>query len=228
VNISGTILGLWGIRLSPNITFNSAPPWNMFEGVDQFGYGVTSAARPAFAPAGFSGPSCTQQLAQQLVTCLQSTALGNFVVNPTPGMTVIPVNYFKGYSQFVVNLRISRTWGFGESTTPNNNQRGQGGRGPGFGQGAPGGGPRGGGGGRGGGPGPGGPGGMFGGDSSGKRYTLTAGIFAHNLFNTVNPTNIESDLLSDRLGEPLGLANIGGPGGNGFNRRIELTLRFSF
>ncbi len=228
VNINGSIMSFYGVRLSPNITFNSAPPWNLFEGVDQFGYGITSAARPAFAPAGFSGPACTQQLAQQLVTCLQSTALGNFVVNPTPGMKVIPVNYFKGYSQFVVNLRISRTWGFGEAINNNNNQRGQGQRGPGFGQGAPGGGgPRGGGGGRGPG-GPGGFGGMFGGDSSGKRYTLTAGLFAHNLFNTVNPTNIESDLLSDRLGEPLGLANIGGPGGNGFNRRIELTLRFSF
>ena len=84
-----------------------------------------------------------------------------------------------------------------------------------------------GGGGRGGPGGP-GPGGMFGGDASGKRYTLTAGIFAHNLFNNVNKTNIENDILSDRFDEPLGLANIGGPGGNGFNRRIELSLRFGF
>jgi len=54
----------------------------------------------------------------------------------------------------------------------------------------------------------------------------------HNLFNTVNPGQIENDLLSPRLGEPLSQANIGGFGGNAnaqaFNRRIDLNLRFSF
>jgi hypothetical protein len=69
---------------------------------------------------------------------------------------------------------------------------------------------------------------MFGGDSSGKKYTLTAGLFFHNLFNNNNPSNVEGDIQSERLGQPLSEAIIGGPGGNGFNRRIELTLRFSF
>jgi hypothetical protein len=54
----------------------------------------------------------------------------------------------------------------------------------------------------------------------------------HNLFNTVNPGSIEGDLLSDRVGEPLAQANIGGFGGNqaaqAFNRRIDLSLRFQF
>jgi hypothetical protein len=227
VNINGTILAFYGIRISPNITFNSAPPWNVFEGIDQFGDTNTSTSRPAFAPAGFTGPVCTQQLAQSRVTCLQATTLGNFIVNPTAGMTVVPFDYFRGYSQFVFNVRVSRTWGWGETNSTANQRQGggRGGPGGGFGQ-AVGGGPRGGGG-RGGPGGP-GPGGMFGGDASGKRYTLTAGIFAHNLFNNVNKTNIESDILSDRFDEPLGLANIGGPGGNGFNRRIELSLRFGF
>jgi Carboxypeptidase regulatory-like domain len=231
VNINGSILGLWGIRLSPNITFNSALPWNMFEPIDPYGDGNLTTVRPAFAPAGFTGPVCTQQIAQSLQPCLESTAYGNFEVNPPAGTKPIPVNNFKAYPQFVFNIRVTRTWGFGESTTPNNNQRGGRGGGPGFGQTA-GGGPRGGGGGgggRGGGPGGGpGPGGMFGGDSSGKKYTVTAGLFVHNLFNTDNKGTIENDILSDRLGDPLTLANIGGPGGNGFDRRIELTLRFSF
>ena len=232
ININGSILGPWGLRFSPNINFNSAPPWNLFQSVDQFGDTDLSTTRPAFAPANYTGPQCTQQLARSLTTCEQMTAFGNFLVNPPVGTPTIPVNNFKGYSQFVFNVRVSRTWGWGESATAQNQRQRQGGPGGpgGFGQAVGGAGPRGGGGGRGGpGGGPGGPGGMFGGgDASGKRYTLTAGIFAHNLFNNVNRTGIEGDILSDRLGEPLSLANIGGPGGNGFNRRIELSLRFGF
>ena len=229
VSINGSIVMPFGIRLSPNITYNSAPPLNLVEGIDPTGDGLTTTARPALAPAGFAAPACTQQLARSLATCLVAgTIYGNFVINPPAGMPVIPINAFHAFGQFNFNMRISRTWGFGESTTPQNNpRRGQGGPGgPGFGQTAGG---RGGGGARGGG-GP-GPGGMFG-DSSGKRYTLTAGIMFHNLFNTVNRGQIENDLLSPRLGEPLAQANVGGFGGNAnsqaFNRRIDLSLRFSF
>ena len=82
-------------------------------------------------------------------------------------------------------------------------------------------------------------GGMFGGgESSGKKYTLTAGLFFHNLFNTVNPGNVEGQVISPRFGQPLALAGGGGPGGFGgfggpgtaqaFNRRVDLTLRFTF
>ncbi len=131
ININGSILAFYGIRLSPNITFNSSPPWNLIEGVDQFGDTSTSSARPAFAPANFTGPACTQQLARALTTCLQSTSVGNFIINPTPGMTTVPVNFFKGFDQFVFNVRISRTWGWGESNaTANQRQNGGGGRGP--------------------------------------------------------------------------------------------------
>ena len=162
---------------------------------------------------------------------MSGTPYGNFVINPPAGLPVIPINAFGGFRQFNFNLRLSRTWGFGESTAPSNNPRRQGGGpgGGGFGRG-----PGGGGGGRGpggGGP-PGGGFGGFGGDSSGKRYTITAGIMFHNLFNTVNPGQIENDLLSPRIGDPLAQANIGGFGGNAnaqaFNRRIDLNLRFSF
>lgn len=230
VNINGSIILPFGLRMSPNIIYNSAPPLNIVEGIDQYGDSLTNNARPAFAPAGFSAPACNQQLARTLSTCLVSgTPYGNFVINPPAGLPVIPINAFSAFRQFNFNLRLSRTWGFGESTTPNNNPRGgRGGGGPGFGRG-----PGGGGGGRGG-PGGGGPPGGFGGfgDSSGKRYTLTAGVMFHNLFNTVNPGQIENDLLSPRVGDPLAQATIGGYGGNAnsqaFNRRIDLNLRFSF
>jgi hypothetical protein len=229
VNLNGSILTLLGIRISPNIIFNSAPPWNIVEGVDQFGDGSTGSARPAFAQAGSPYPTCASQSPLTLKPCQQMTLFGNFLVNPPAGMAVIPVNAFNGFSQFNFNLRISRTWGFGESNAPAN---AQGNRGRGGAPGSFGGGLGGRGGGRGG-PGGGGPGGFFGGgDASGKRYTVTAGIFFHNLFNNVNPAQIETNLLSPRLGEPLALANIGGFGGNlaaqAFNRRIDLSLRFSF
>ena len=229
VNINGSVLLPFGVRLSPNILFNSAPPLNIVEGIDAVGDSLTNNARPALAPAGFSAPACTQQLARNLATCLVAgTPYGNFVINPPAGMPVIPINAFSAFPQFNFNLRVSRTWGFGETTAPqNNNRRRQGGPGgPGFGRG-PGGGGRG----------PGGGGGGFGGfggfgDSSGKRYTLTAGVMFHNLFNTVNPGQIENDLLSPRLGEPLAQALVGGFGGNAnaqaFNRRIDFNLRFSF
>ncbi len=238
VNINGSLLLPFGIRMSPNITYNSAPPFNVTQGIDEFGDTLFNT-RPALAPAGYSAPSCTQTIASELMPCLANGTIKgtvyHFVINPqAAGLSPLPEGFFRSFGQFQFNVRISRTWGFGEPTTPNPNRRGQdgaGGRGPGFGQAAGGGGgPRGGGGGGGrggGGPG-GGPGGFGGGDSSGKRYTLTAGIFFHNLFNNVNPGVPESDLLSPRFGETLNLQSIGGPFGTSFNRRIDLSLRFAF
>ena len=231
VNINGSIIAPLGLRISPNITYNSAPPLNIVEGIDPTGDGLLTTARPALAPAGFSAPACTSQLARSLATCLVSgTQYGNFVINAPAGMPIIASNGFSADSQFNFNLRLSRTWGFGEATTPQGNPRrgggGPGGGGPGFGRGV-----GGGGGGRGG-PGGGGPGGGMFGESSGRKYTLTASIMVHNLFNTVNPGQIENDLLSPRLGIPLAQANVGGYGGNAnsqaFNRRIDFSLRFAF
>ena len=166
------------------------------------------------------------------MTCLANGGkYGNFVINPTPGMKIIPINYGNAYAQFTVNMRVSRTWGFGERLNSNNNrnqqQGGQNGQ-PGFGAAAGG---RGGGnfngGGGGGGRGPGGGGGgRGGGDSSGQKYTLTAGLVVRNLFNTVNPGAPVGDLLN-RFDDVLAMANIGGANVSA-NRRMELNLRFSF
>ena len=232
ININGSLVLPFGIRMSPNITYNSAPAFNVTQGIDEFGDTLFNT-RPAFAPAGYSAPNCTQTIASELTPCLANGTIKgtvyHFLINPPPGISPIPEGYFRAFGQFQFNVRISRTWGFGEPTAPNPNRRGGdqggGGRGPGFGQ-AAGGGPRGGGGARGGG-GP-GPGGFGGGDSSGKRYSLTAGIFFHNLFNNVNPGVPEADLLSPRFGESLNLQSIGGPFGTSFNRRIDLSLRFAF
>jgi hypothetical protein len=228
-NVNGSIVAPWGLRFSPNIGIRSAPPYNIVTGLDDLGTTVFNQ-RPAFIPAGSNLPACaTKGLVAGAPPCIAR----GFVVNPTQGMTVIPVNYGKAFPQYNVNMRISRTWGFGESiaSTRNRQQQDGGGRGGGFGQ-APGGGgrPGGGGGGARGGGGPGGGGDM--GGSSGKRYSLTASIMFHNMFNTVNKGIPIGNLLSPEFGEPTSLANSGfGAGGaaaQAFNRRIDLSLRFSF
>ena len=166
---------------------------------------------------------------------------GNFVINPTPGMKIIPINYGTAFSQFTINMRLSRTWGFGERVNGNNNQRNQqqqqggpGGQGGNFngGGGGRGGGGGGGGGGRGGGGGNfngggGGRGGGGGGDSSGQKYTLAAGLIVRNMLNTVNQAAPSGNLLDNRFDESLALANTGGQNVSA-NRRMEINLRFSF
>ena len=243
MQIEGSVTLPYRIRLNPNISFQSAPPFNITQGIDQYG-DTAFNTRPAFVPAGSNYPSCIGtdsstgrpvSLAQEGVTCEQSGgAYGNFIVNPTPNMKIIPINYGDAFKQFTVNMRLSRTWGFGERVTGNNNQRQQQGQNqPGFGRGAGGQGGGGGGnfrggggggGGRGGGGGGGFPGG--GGDSSGQKYTLTAGIYARNLFNNVNPAAPSGSLLDNRFDQALALA--GGGQAVSSNRRIEINLRFSF
>lgn len=253
VQIEGTVVLPWKLRLNPNISFQSAPPLNIVEGIDQYGTTNTGNARPGIAPAGYTGTcydpnaplgkynvggkseSGSQALSSALAangTACAATQFGNLIINPAPGTKLLPVNFASAHSQFTVNARLSRTWGFGERVTGNNNnQRNQGGQGgqggqPGFGRGAGGGGGgRGGGGFAGGGGGRGGGGG--GGDSSGQKYTLTAGIIARNVFNTVNPAGYVGNILQSRFDTSESLANTGGQNVSA-NRRMEFNLRFSF
>jgi hypothetical protein len=237
-NINGSIIAPWGVRISPNIGLRSAPPYNIYSGVDTNGDSVIND-RPAFIPTGSNLPACPSH---GVVAGGPACIAHGFVVNPTQGMTIIPVNFGKAFGQINVNMRISRTWGFGETTaSARQRQQGQdaggGGRGPGFGQAAGGGGGgRGGGGGGprgGGGPGPGG-GGFGGGDcgSSGRRYSLTASIMFHNMFNNVNQGAPVGSLISPEFGQAISLAGGGFAGGGAaaqaFNRRIDLSVRFSF
>src|SRR5205823_7221286 len=160
------------------IMLASGGPFNITTGRDLNGDGLFTD-RPAFA-TDLSRPSVVH------------TAFGVFDTNPLPGQTIIPRNYGQSPGVISINMRLSRTWGFGERPAPSVGGSGGGDFG------GPGGGGRGpgGGGGRGGGPpgggntcfgGPrGGPGGMFGGGSSGKRYSLTLSINARNVINHVN------------------------------------------
>jgi hypothetical protein len=196
------------VMFSPFVTASSGQPFNITLGNDLNHDGILNE-RPAFCTSG--------------ATCVQ-TAWGSFDVNPTASSTIIPRNYGRGPGQFSVNMRLARTWGFGKTTESAANQAGGPGGPPSF---AAGGGPRGGGP-RGGGPRGGGPGGMFGDASTGKRYSVTLGLMARNIFNIVNLGNPIGDLASERFGESIALARGMGPSGDSYNRRIDLQLRFSF
>lgn len=154
------------------------------------------------------------------------TKWGTFNKSPLPGETLIPINYGTGYGVIGVNLRLSRSWGWGEKGGPAQAGGPQGG-----GQQSPGGGfgglnPRGGG------------GGGFGSlGGSGKKYTVTFTVDATNVINHVNHGPPVGSLNSPFFGESLssagsGFGGGGGGGGGGGsatgNRRIQFRLRFSF
>src|SRR5580700_5850857 len=156
----------YGFRFSPFLIASSGIPYNVtlsqdVLGTSQFNY------RPTFAST--STPS------QNVVTV---PGLPAFNTVPPPGEE-IPVNFLTSAGRFTLNVRLSKTFGFGKAAEGPN---GAGAGGPG------GGGGRGGGGG---GRGPGGPfggGGGFGGIAGGsnKRYNITFSINARNLLNNLN------------------------------------------
>jgi len=219
--VGGTVGLPLKMQMAPFVTMQSGNPFNITTGSDFEGDGIINA-RPAFA----SSSQCGQGLAN-----IRCTPFGNFNLTPAAGQAVIPINYGEGPAQFSVNLRLSRTWGWGERAAANQNQnRGGGGGPPGGGRGGGGGPARGGFGGGGGGRG--GFGGL-GGGGTGKRYNLTATVSARNALNHTNLGAPNGFLTSPFFGQSTTLAGQGGGpfgGGNGAagNRKIELQLRFQF
>jgi hypothetical protein len=140
---------------------------------------------------------------------------------------MIPRNLGNGPGQISLNLRLSRTWGFGSTKFEGSSGGAHataGGGGPGGG----GGGPRGGGGGCGG-FGGGRGGNPFGGGTTEHRYNLTLSISARNLLNHVNYAPPQGSMGSTEFLQSTAIAG-------GFmaeqnptdNRRIDVQLRFQF
>ncbi len=212
VFMGGTVAMPLKLSLAPFIILSSGAPFNITTGQDLNGDGFYND-RPAFATS-----TSTQVV---------KTAYGTFDVNPAVGAALIPRNYAQGPGQVSVNLRLSRTWGFGEKPGgAGMTQQGGGMGGPPPGGG--GGGPRGGGGGGGGPMMMGGPG-MFGGGGS-KRYNITATVSARNAINHTNLGTPDGNLSSPFFGQSTTLNGGFGPNGGGAagNRRVEFQLRFTF
>jgi hypothetical protein len=211
---AGTISLPYGFRLSPFLMASSGTPFNITIGQDLNGDSIFND-RPSLATSA--------TLPQNLVV----TKYGSFDIAPAATAAIVAPNIGTGPSQFTVNLRVSKTFGFGKKQDATNGN-GRGGRQGTFGGpvGGPGGG--GGGGGRGGGGGGGGMGGFGGGgDSSGHRYSLTLSASGRNIFNRVNLAPPVGNLSSPLFGESNALAG-GIFSSASANRRIDLIATFSF
>jgi len=204
--VGGSIQMPKGFRLSPFMIASTGRPFNITLGQDVYGTGVFSA-RPSLAPVGAPGSV--------------ETKYGSFYTYPVEGASVIPPYEFFGPDLFSLNLRLAKTFGFGEKKGSSNNANGGAGRG-GYGGGGGGrGGPQGLGG-RGLGGGGGGQGMFGGGGAENSRYSLEFSVNVRNVFNIIN------------LGPPVG--NIGSPlfgqsnTANGFMgyRHLDLQVRFNF
>ena len=198
----------YAFRISPFLVAQSGVPFNITTGQDRYQDSIFNT-RATFG-------TCTPG-----ATGVKATPNGCFSLATQPGQAVIPINFAEGPGRFSLNLRLSKTFGFGkkaETTNPGAGGPvgGTFGRGPG----GPGEhGPRGGGGfgGR----------GMDGGGANNDRYNLTFSVSARNVFNKVNIATPIGDLSSPLFGGTNGLA--GGPySSSTANRRIDLQVSFNF
>ncbi|MDT5268643.1 MAG: hypothetical protein QOH49_829 [Acidobacteriota bacterium] len=224
------------LSINPIIIANTGRPFNIITGFDDNGDSIIND-RPAFADA--------QTPAADLV----QTRFGNFDIRPKAGQTIVPRNYAEGPGFFSVNVRVGRTFAFGdlpgaaerrrvakEQEQQQRSNRGgdrasnRGGSSS-TGSGAPRGGPSG------------GPiqGGMAGGPvmimmgapggTEGKRYTLNFSLNFTNLLNRTNLGQPVGNLRSVNFGQslfPAGSFGFGGGNPNAGNRRVQASVRFSF
>jgi len=207
----------YNFRLSPFMIASSGSPFNITTTNDLNNDSVFND-RPGLV----STTTCAAVVTPTPPSTTYCTPLGTFDAAPTAGEKIAPVNFGTGPSHVVMNLRLSKTFGFGPKITRSGGNQGQGG-GPG------GGGVRMGGGGGGGPRGPlfgGGPGGISAGGSD-RRYNLTFSANARNVFNKVNFTSPSGILGSRFFDTPNQLQ--GGPFSNSAaNRRIDLQVTFGF
>jgi hypothetical protein len=208
----GGSLGLpYLIRFSPFMIVASGTPYNITSPYD-----LNDDSQLNNRPGLVSNSTCSS--VQNTSTYIYCTPLGTFDVSGATGK-LVPINSLTGPNHFVMNLRLTKTFGFGPSTKKPN-------------AGGPGGGPGGGGGGRGGGGGPRGP--LFGGgpsfasSNSDRRYNLTMGISFRNAFNNVNVTNPGGVVGSKFFGVSNDILGFPYSPGTTANRRIDLTAQFTF
>jgi len=205
----GGSLGLpYSFRLSPFLIASSGTPFNIAT-PDDLNADTIFNDRPVLLPTCPPGASAP----------IYCTPLGTFKdALPVAGQKVVPINYGTGAAHFVLNLRITKSIGFGPKVKSGSGNQGQGQGGPG------------GGGGHGGGP----RGTVFGtapqmggGGGSDRRYTLTFGVSARNALNNVNLANPAGVLGSRFFDTPNSIQ--GGPFSSGTAvRRIDLFATFNF
>ncbi|MES1258421.1 MAG: hypothetical protein ABUS51_08320, partial [Acidobacteriota bacterium] len=104
----GSMTSKWGLRLNPFVSVQSGAPFNIVTSQDVYGDTLLTA-RPGLATSA-NQPGVI------------STPYGLLDPNPAPGDRILPRNYGRGPAQFNVNMRLSKTFGFGPDLTPAGSQ----------------------------------------------------------------------------------------------------------
>ncbi len=199
--IGGSINSRWNIRLNPFVVLQSGVPFDITTGSDLYGTTLFNA-RPGISPT----PTPYQYNGLYLDP------------NPTPGETLVPRNFGRGPGQISVNLRISKTFGFGgerggSQKRPSGGQaQATGAANPNLATGR-------------------GLGSIIAAPSTSQRYNFSVSLAARNVLNHTNPGPIIGDITSPLFGQAnqtAGTLNGEGFSENGDNRRLELQLRFTF
>ncbi|HYA89419.1 MAG TPA: carboxypeptidase regulatory-like domain-containing protein, partial [archaeon] len=212
--LGGTIGLPRNFRLSPFMIVSSGTPYNITLSQDLIGSAQFNQ-RPAFAN-GAVGP-----------TVVTVPGIGSFNTVPAQNAALIPADILTGPDRFTLNLRLSKTFGFGGESARSGAQPGGGG-----------GGGRGGGGRGPGGPFGGGGGGLFAGGGTNQRYNVTFSVNARNVLNRVNvatpnaflsppTTELPQASASPFFAIPNQLAG-GSFSTTNANRQIFLQAMFSF
>ena len=212
--VGGSVGLPYNLRLSPFIIASSGSPFSITTTNDLNNDSIFND-RPGFV----SSTTCSAVVTPTPPSTTYCTPLGTFNAAPTAGEKIVPINSAVGPAHFVANLRLTKTFGFGPKVSRPAGQN----------QGGP---PGGGGGGRGGG-GPRGP--LFGGgggppglsSGSDRRYSVTFGVSARNVFNKVNLGN-PSGILGSRFFDTSNDLQGGPFSNNASNRRIDLLATFNF
>jgi len=194
----GNVTLPWSLSLNPFVIISSGSPFNITTGQDLNGDGVLNE-RPTYG--------ALQSRCSELGLTNSFCDIGS-----NDPSSILPRNYGTGPGSVLVNLRVSKNFGFGSSGTDKSGSGGHGGpgmMGGGFGGGRFGG---------------------FGGETR-KPYNLNVGISFNNILNHPNFASPVSTLSSSRFGQTVstggGFGRFGG-GGDGPIRRIELNMRFSW
>jgi len=202
--LGGSINSRWNVRLNPFVVIQSGVPFDITTGSDLYGTTLFNA-RPGFATDP-NKPGVVE------------TTYGLLDPNPTHDEKLVPRNYGRGPGQISVNLRISKTFGFGGERADSQRRSGSqqvqagGAANPNLATGR-------------------GLGSIIAAPSTSQRYNFSISLAARNVLNHTNPGPIVGDITSPLFGranQTAGTLNGEGFSENADNRRLELQLRFSF
>lgn len=196
--LGGTLTGPFGFALSPFIVMHSGAPFDITTGDDWNGDSLFND-RPAWAT----------DLNRASV---MRTRWGVLDRLPLSGQVIIPRNLGDSPGMFAVNVRASKSFGFGsKNESASIGMPSSGGLGVPASHG------------------PGGHGGHHDGENSStdRKYTLTFSVSARNLFNRVNYDTPVGNLSSPLFGQSTSIHGFG-HGSASANRTLDFQVRFSF